>query len=244
MIDLYNGDCLEVMKQIQSKSVDCIVSDPPYGVNFKNNFYDDSTENVFKAVPEWFLEWHRILQDDSFLYLFVGVKTIHKWIQAGIDAGFTYKNIIASRSFNNGAIRSPSNFGFQFQPIVVFNKGNGRKMNSVDFIPTSESWAKDKRNKNPKEYTYDYPNWIKSEWAFANVKSGNQSFHPNEKNVDLIKFLIELSSNENEVILDPFMGSGTTGIACKNLNRNFIGIELDENYFEIAKKRIAETDND
>ncbi len=64
--------------------------------------------------------------------------------------------------------------------------------------------------------------------------------HPTEKPIELMKLYIENSSNENDTVLDPFMGSGSTGVACKNTNRNFIGIELDENYFNIAKKRIEE----
>ena len=186
MIELYNGDCLQEMKKLADNSIDCIITDPPYGVNFKNDFYDDSLENVLKCMPLWFEQWYRLLKDNSFLYLFVGVRTLHNWIQTGINCGFTYKNIIATRSFNNGSIRAPNNFGFQFQPIIIFSKGSGRKLNQVDFIPTSLAWYNDKRNSNPKPYTYDYPNWIKTDWAFASAKRANKSFHPNEKNVDLI----------------------------------------------------------
>lgn len=239
-INLYNGDCLEIMKTLSDNSVDCIITDPPYFVGFKNDFYDDSPELFEEKAPLWFAQWKRILKDNSFLFAFVGVKNLHKWISAGIDAGFTYKNIVATRSFNNGSIRAASNFGFQFQPVIVFSNGQGRKLNQVDFIPTSESWFKDKRNPNPKPYTYDYPNWIKTEWAFASAKRANKSFHPNEKNVDLIKFLIEVATNENEVVMDTFMGCGSTGIACKKCNRDFIGMELDETYFKLAKKRIDE----
>lgn len=235
---LFNEDCLEVMKLLPDKSVDCIITDPPYGVSFKNDFYNDKTDDILKIMPDWFAQWKRILKDNSFLFVFAGVRTLHNWIQTGINAGFTYKNIVATRSFNNGSIRAPSNFGFQFQPIIVFSNGQGRKLNQVDFIPTSASWFKDKRNPNPKPYTYDYPNWIKTEWAFASAKRANKSFHPNEKNVDLIKFLIEVATNENEVVMDTFMGCGSTGIACKKCNREFIGIELDKHYFDLAEKRI------
>lgn len=239
-VKLYNGDCTEIMKELPDKSVDCIVTDVPFGVNFKNDFYNDDKDYVFEHAPIWFSQWKRILKDNSFLFVFAGVRTLHKWISAGIEAGFTYKNIVATRSFNNGSIRAPSNFGFQFQPIIVFSNGQGRKLNQVDFIPTSASWFKDKRNPNPKPYTYDYPNWIKTEWAFASAKRANKSFHPNEKNVDLIKFLIEVATNENEVVMDTFMGCGSTGIACKKCNRDFIGIELDKHYFDLATKRIDE----
>lgn len=236
--NLYNDDCLKIMQQFKDNSIDCIITDPPYFVGFKNDFYDDTPELFEQKVPKWFFEWERILKDNSFLYVFVGVKNLHKWIMEGINAGLTYKNIIATRSFNNGSIRASSNFGFQFQPIIVFSKGSGRKLNEVNFIPTSDAWFNDKRNTNPKIYTYDYPNWIKTEWAFATAKRANKSFHPNEKNVDLIKFLIEVSTNKGDIVLDSFMGCGSTGIASKLCERNFIGIELDKYYFNLSKQRI------
>lgn len=237
-IQLYNGDCIDVMQQIPDKSIDGIISDPPYAVNFKNDFYNDDKDFVLSQMPLWYKEWYRVLKDNCYMFLFVGVKTLHNWIEEGIKAGFTYKNIIATRSFNNGAPTPKNNFGFQFQPVLLFSKGDGKAFNKVDFIPTSAEWLKDKRNKNPKPYTYAYPNWIKTEWAFASAKNSVKNNHPNEKNVELIKFFVELSTNENEIVLDSFMGCGTTGIACQKTKRDFIGIELDTNYFNIAKERI------
>lgn len=237
---LINGDCSEAMKEIENDLISLIVTDVPYGVSFKNEFYDDSEQYVFDNAPNWYREWHRILKDNSYLFVFAGVKTIHKWITIGIEEGFEFKNIIATRSFNNGSITPKNNFGFQFQPILLFSKGNGRKFNNVDFIPTSEEWFKDKRNKNPKPFTYSYPNWIKTEWAYASAKRAGNSLHPNEKNVDLIEFFIKIATNENDIVLDSFMGSGTTGVACKNTRRKFIGIELDKGYFELSCKRIEE----
>ena len=96
-ISLYQGDCLEVMKTLDDNSIDAIITDPPYGVNFKNDFYDDSIDSVMENMPKWFDEWYRLLKENSYLFLFVGVKTLHNWIQCGIDVGFTYKNIIATR---------------------------------------------------------------------------------------------------------------------------------------------------
>jgi site-specific DNA-methyltransferase (adenine-specific) len=235
---LLNGDCLKQMESLEAESVDCIITDPPYGVGFKNNFYDDSEEAVLRAIPNWYKEWHRVLKKDSYLFIFVGVKTIHHWINEGIAAGYTYKNIIAARSFNNGSINPKNNFGFQFQPVLVFSKGKGKAFNEYDFIPTSEAWLKDKRNKNPKPYTYQYPNFIKTEWGFATAKRASKALHPNEKNIDFIKFLIGIATNEGDVVLDSFAGCGSTGVACANTNREFIGMELDEKYFNIAKERI------
>ena len=237
---IFNQDCLEGMKTMADENFDLIVTDPPYAVNFKNNIYDDSFDTIINNIPEWFKQWYRLLKEDSYLFVFVGVKTLHIWIEEGLKAGFNYKNIIATRSFNNGSPTPKNNFGFQFQPIIVFSKGKGKPFNNIDFIPTSEEWFKDKRNKNPKPYTYSYPNWIKTEWAFATEKRATKNLHPNEKNVKILKFIIEIASNEGDYVLDSFSGSASTAVACIQTNRNFIGFELNEEYYKFGEKRIME----
>lgn len=230
-------------KELKNNSIDLIVTDPPYGVGFKTDLYDDSYEAVLANMPIWFNEWYRVLKEDCYLYLFVGVKTLHIWIEEGIKAGFTYKNIIATRSFNNGAMTPKNNFGFQFQPVLVFSKGKGKNFNDVDFVPTSEEWFNDKRNLDPKPFTYAYPNWIKSEWCFATAKRSTDNLHPNEKNVELIQFLIEISSNKEDVVLDNFLGCGSTALASVLSDRNFIGMELNKDLYDLAVKRIKRNIN-
>ena len=240
---LIRGDCFEVFKNSEfckDNSVDLILSDPPYGVNF-SKIQGDKKEDVVSWIPTFMQECYQVLKDNSYCVLFVGVKNIENWIIAGKDAGFEFKNIVATRAFNNGSCVPKNNFGFQFQPILVFSKGSGKTFNQVDFIPTSEGWFNDKRNKNPKPYTYAYPNWIKTEWAFATEKRASKNFHPTEKNVKLLKFFIELMTDEGSIIFDPFMGAGSTGLATiKAGNRYFKGIELDEKYYDIAFKRMKE----
>ena len=241
---LFNGECVSLMrKELKNNSIDLIVTDPPYGVGFKTDLYDDSYEAVLANMPIWFNEWYRVLKEDCYLYLFVGVKTLHIWIEEGIKAGFTYKNIIATRSFNNGAMTPKNNFGFQFQPVLVFSKGKGKNFNDVDFVPTSEEWFNDKRNLDPKPFTYAYPNWIKSEWCFATAKRSTDNLHPNEKNVELIQFLIEISSNKEDVVLDNFLGCGSTALASVLSDRNFIGMELNKDLYDLAVKRIKRNIN-
>lgn len=244
LIKLYNGDFVEQSsKNIKNNSIDVIITDPPFGVGFKNDFYDDSLEYIMRNIDNWYKEWFRVLKNNSFLFLFVGVKTLHIWIQKGIEAGFEYKNVLATRSFNNGAITPKNNFGFQFQPIIVFSKGKGKNFNKVDFIPTSEEWLNDTRNTNPKPYTYSYPNWIKTEWCFASAKRSDDNLHPNEKNVDLIQFLVEISTKKGEVVLDTFMGSCSTGVAAIEAERSFVGIELDTNYHKFSIERLKSRTN-
>lgn len=112
--------------------------------------------------------------------------------------------------------------------------------NQTKILKPTEQYRKDKRY-NAGEWLYRLPdNWY---WTVASVHNAKKKFHPTEKSVSCLENMIELSSNEGEVVLDPFMGSGSTGVACKGLGRNFIGIELDDKYFEIAKRRISEAQN-
>lgn len=240
---ILNKSFPEATKTLSDSTIDLIVTDPPYGVNFGQGSYNDSTDHVLNNINIWFDEMYRLLKPNGILYMFVGTLQIHKFIQAGIDSGFTYKNILAVRTFNNGAKRPKNNFGYQFQPVLFFSKGKARTLNKVDIIPTSTGWYNDKRNKNQNKFTYEYPNWFKTEWFFATAKRATKNFHPNEKNVDFIKFLINTSSDANDIILDPFMGSGSTGVAALETNRSFIGVELNPDYFNIAEMRLNESNN-
>ena len=236
--NIANEDCSVFHSKLLDNSIDCIITDPPYFVGFKNKIYDDSADLIHTKAPQWFKEWFRILKDNCYLYIFVGVKTMHLWIKYGIEAGFTYKNVIATRSFNNGSPTPKNSFGFQFQPILIFSKGKGKPYNDVNFFPTSKEWFKDKRNKNPKPYTYQYPNFIPTSISFATEKRSTKNLHPNEKNVKLIKFLIEISTNVNDIVLDSFAGSFSTAVACKQCNRIFYGCELDKDVYEKGLERI------
>jgi len=235
---LIHWDCLEEMKKLKDNSVDLIVTDPPYGVNFKIKW--DKKEDVLEMIPKFYNQINKLIKDWWHIFIFVWVKNIENWIIEW-KKYLQFNNIISTRSFNNWSKTPNNSFGYQFQPILHFSKWKWINFNKVDFIPTSQSRLKDKRNKNPKPYTYEYPNFISTNISFATEKRATKIFHPTEKSVKLISFLIWISSKEWETVLDPFMWSGSCGIACKNLNRDFIWIELDEKYFNIAEERILNT---
>lgn len=238
---LEHGDCSELMRTLESGCFDCIVTDPSYGVNFSNDFYDDSKDSVMTNMDGWYSEFYRLLKDDCYLFLFCGVKGIEEWILNGKKNGFTFKNVIATRAFNN-ARKVKNNFSFTFQPVLLFSKGEGKPFNTVDLFPTSEAWMKDKRNIKHEAYNYQYPNFIPSEIAYGTETYGSltnkEIYHPNAKNEKLIKFFIELATDKGDIVFDPFMGSCTTGAACVNCGRSFAGCEMDDKYFEMSLKRI------
>lgn len=233
MNKIFNNDCIKIMNKINDNTIDCIITDPPYGVGFKNDIYNDSKEYVFNIYKQWLKEMYRIMKEDSHIYIFIPTLEIDKWILSIKDVGFNFKNIITTKckSYNY----QKNNFKFDTQFIVFATKGKGRCFNKINIQKTSESWLKDKRNKNQKEYSYDY-NSLMYEYSTQLSKLK----HPNEKSVEFIKKIILLSTSENDIIIDPFMGSGSCIKACIETNRKYIGIELNKEIYENTKKQIGD----
>lgn len=240
MIDLRCGDCLEVIKQIPDGSVDCVITDPPYGIEYKafrsgrgNIINDDNLCWVDKFCKEI----SRVLKHGNHIYCFTDIEYSAEFIFGLRKNGFKIRNLL---TIPRGVKGNGGNRIFQQQfEFCIFatlgKKEDGRKFNKTKILKPSEVYLKDKRY-NPKEYLYRLPdNW---HWLKASEHNSKNILHPTQKSVECIETMLNISTNENDTILDPFMGSGTTGVACKHLNRNFIGIELDEHYFEIAKNRI------
>lgn len=226
MIDLKFGDCLELMKDIPDKSIDLVVTDCPYKIvqggcttgaygNKKgqlDNFENLKSGKLFDNNDIEFKDW---LPD---LYRILKDNT-HCYI------------MINARNIKELQLEAEK-VGFKFQNILVWKKNNATPnryyLNNCEFIlMLRKGKAKNINNMGTKN-VLEIPNII------------GKKKHPTEKPVELMKILIENSSNEKDVVIDPFMGVGATGIACKELNRNFIGIEIDEKYFEIAKNRIEQ----
>jgi len=236
-ITIYNSDCLDMFKNMGNNSVDLIITDPPYGVEFANNKeYDDSKETVFNQYELWLKEMHRVLKEESHIYIFIPTLEIDRWVSK-VKEIFKFNNLLAFQTHNTNRYLK-NNFGFDLQLVIYASKGKAKRLNKVDWIPTSESWLKDKRNKVKNPYTYKYPSFIK--YIKANEKNNafKKSFHGNIKNLELIKKFILLSSNENDLIIDPFLGSGTTAIAAKQTNRKFIGSEKNEKFFKLIIERL------
>lgn len=221
-IQLYKGDCLEVMKQIPDKSVDCVVMDPPYKI-LGNGF----------SCPAGRLKNRDIFQNDiqkmkdgfSFDLLFELKRVLKKWncyIYCNKDLLFDLvvwfkNNTTTNMDILVEHINNPTPFCNTYLndiDYILFVRESGVKINGT------------------------YHDKIKVRSKNTNKEDKKKYGHPTPKYVSLVEQYVRNSTNENDTILDPFMGSGTTGVACKRLNRNFIGIELDDKYFEIAKNRI------
>lgn len=203
-VQLHLGDCLEVMRSMPDKSVDAVITDPPYGIN------------ADKGVGGF------------------GASKTDKHYQAGWDV--TIPDI---DYFDNIARISPNLFIFGGQFFTKSVQPNGHwlvwdKVGDIKFKnPFGDCeliWTNVKRN-SVKKYTVIQQGFIAEE---------KERFHPTQKPVKLIRQIIEDYTHEGDTVLDPFMGSGTTGVACVQTGRNFIGIEIDPTYFAIAERRIRE----
>lgn len=239
-IKLYNDDCLNILPTIPDNSIDCIITDPPYKISVEGNkivrnikhykwkcrndiSFDfgewdrqwDTDEEYFIWVEKWFKQLARILKEKSWIYIFFDKLKI-----GFFDLYLAKKYGIKSRNIYTWV---------KTNPVPSFRKVNYNS--GTEFIWVGSKGDCKLKNFKQQKYMSNY-------FISSNSSNYKQTEHPTEKPVNLLKHLIEVNSNEGEIILDCFMGSGSTGVACKQLNRKFIGIEKEKKYFDIAKKRI------
>lgn len=234
-IDLRLGDCLEVMKTIEDNSIDAIITDPPYG----------TTACKWDSVIDFNLMWeqlNRIIKPNGAIVLFgsepfssalrmsniKNYKYDWKWDKV-IGSGFQvakYKPMMRSEDvciFGTGG-------RVNYYPIKIKRDKpiKGYAVNNSLSNPLANA------DKTVRTYTHKNPTNI---LEYRKVKG---TVHPTQKPLELMEYLIKTYTKDDEMVLDFTMGSGSTMVACVNTNRNGIGIEMDENYFNIAKKRVEE----
>ena len=239
MIKLYNGDCLVEMNKIEDKSVDLILCDLPYGST------QCSWDSIIPFDKLW-EQYNRVLKDTGIVVLFSsGLFTIDLINSNRKD--FKYK-LIWKKNVPTGMSSAKYRPMKYYEEICVFYKKKG----------TYNPQMKPREGVGKACYNYDHycgdsnhvsyekvkkrydPDWVQPSdiLEFNVVPNRNGKVHPTQKPIELLEWLIKTYSNENDLVLDNTMGSGSTGVACVNLNRNFIGIEMDETYFKISEQRI------
>ena len=207
---LLKGDCIELMKDMPDKSIDMILTDIPYGVVNRD---DNGLRNLNKEKADVFdLDMNKMLEE------FYRISRGQIIVFCGKEQ---FSDIYGFFANQKGTTRP-----------IIWHKSNPSPMNGqyvylsgVELAVWFKPKGREVFNAHCKNTVFKHPN-------------GSRKIHPTQKNVNLFEELIIDNTNENEIVFDPFMGSGTTGVACINTNRNFIGIELDEKYFKIAKARI------
>ena len=240
IVQLYNGDCLDVMDNIGDKSIDMILADLPYG----------TTSCKWDSIIDFDLLWEqyeRIIKNNGAIVLFGSQPFTSKLIISNIDL-FRYEIIWQKERPTNFMLGKKQIMKYHENILVFYKK-------QPTYNPILEKrLEKNKRNNIPRNITsevWDITDDDKyaertviggsKDWIYpisVQEFSMERGLHPTQKPTKLLEYLIKTYTNENEVVLDNVMGSGSTGVACANTNRNFIGIELDKEYFEIAKARI------
>ena len=235
-IELYFGDCLEEMKKIPDNSIDCIICDLPYGTT-------SCKWDVLIPFDKLWFEYNRIAKETAPILLF-GIEPFSSYIRMSNIKDFRYDLYWHKTLCSNFMMGKRQPF-FKVETISVFYKKSPTYnpiMRQGKPYEVKESHIAQKGMQ--QKYCFDKKSDIKNEGTrypdnlldFNSLGSGK--LHPTQKPLDLLEYLIKTYTNENDIVLDNCMGSGTTGEACINLGRNFIGIEKDKEYFEIAEKRL------
>jgi site-specific DNA-methyltransferase (adenine-specific) len=238
-IKFYNQNCLDVLKEIEDESVDLILTDPPYNLgNFmrdrqtnlkkmRENFFGDAGwddmefEEWTESMHAFFEQAHRVLKKKGAMIMFMSLLRVETMVKIASEHKFYYKT------------------------TGVWHKTNPMPRNmNLHFINSTEGWlyfvAKGRTGtfNNDGRALHDF---IETSVAPAGEKK--YGGHPTQKPEILFEHFVKVLTNQNDVVLDPFMGSGTAGVVSKKNNRNFIGIEINPEYFERAKSRLNDTKN-
>jgi site-specific DNA-methyltransferase (adenine-specific) len=233
MMNLIHGNCLELMKSIPDGSIDAIITDPPYG----------TTACKWDSVIPFDLMWeqlNRIIKPNGAIVLF-GSEPFSSALRMSNIKNYKY-DWIWEKQQGSGSLNCNKRPLKKTESIMVFNS---KIYNPQGLIESGRVKIKAKTeiygDSKPKyvEKNKNYP----VELLRFNTDAYGKKQHPTQKPLELMEYLIKTYTNEKETVLDFTMGSGTTGVAAKNLNRNFIGIEMDENYFNIATERINKTES-
>ena len=235
---LKQGDCLELMKDIEGKSVDMICCDLPYGTT------SCKWDTIIPFEPLW-EQYNRVIKDHGAIVLF-GSQPFTSALISGNLKGYKY-NWVWDKKIPSGMSYARYRPMQQSEDICIFTKSGEKTIYNPQMMKrdkpiksggTKHSESAPIANKDVNfKRIYEYKNPV-TLLSFDKIRKG--SVHPTQKPVPLLEYLIKTYSSENDIVLDNCMGSGSTGVACINTSRNFIGFELDEKYFKIAETRIQE----
>lgn len=242
------GDSLKILKLVKDKSVDLIFADPPYniGKDFGNNIDKWETKaSYLDWCKSWIIECMRILKDNGTMYFMTATQ-----FMPYLDVFASENYNVLSRivwSYDSSGVQPKKIFGSLYEPILMINKSdkNPYTFNSNDILIETKTGAKrgliDYRKNPPQPYnTTKIPGNV---WEFSRVRFKMDEYenHPTQKPEKLLERIIKTSSNEGDIVLDPFAGSFTTVAVADRLNRRGIGIELNPEYYKIGLRRLGLT---
>lgn len=224
MITLINDNFINVIPKLDNESVSLFLIDIPYNISRDNNFSSmkDRKNRVGIDFGEWDKEFNELSLDILIPKLKKGGSIL---IWSAFEQFDIIRNVFQELELKDKLIWEKSN------PMP--RNRDRRYVSNVElctwYVKKGEKWTFNRQKESYESCVLKYP---------SESGGGFTRYHPTQKNLEMIKYLVNIHSNINDVVVDCFLGGGTTGVACKLLGRNFIGVELDENYFEVSKKRI------
>ena len=201
------GDCLDVLPTLEAGSIDAVITDPPFGIDFKYASHDDDPTEYEQFMRRFVAEAQRLVNDGPvFVWqTMLNADKWHRWFPPGFRLFAACKGFVQYR---------PTPIQYSWDPVVFWGKSPVK----------------------PSVYNKDYHEQRLAPFG----KNRPKIPHPCPRPLEQVEYIVKLATNESDLILDPFMGSGTTGVACLNTGRRFIGIEKDPGYFAIAQERLAQ----
>lgn len=240
-IEIYNNDCLNAMQWIDDKSIDLILCDLPYGTT------NCKWDSIIPFEPLW-NEYKRIIKPNGAIVLFSSqpftsalISTNYKWFKY---EWIWIKNCATKFVHaHSQPMKKQENICVFYNQKPTYNPQGLIRVNKI--VKPSKSENKPDRfikQENKKEYIKEFTNYP-TDVLYFDIDNNKNRLHPTQKPVELLEYLIKTYSNENDVVLDNCLGSGSTGVAAINTNRKFIGIEKDEHYFNVSLERLNKTLN-
>ncbi len=271
MVELYCGDCLVEMNNIEDHSIDLILCDLPYGTTDRKGVENKGDNRVLgwdTVIPldKLWIQYRRVLKTNGTVVLTADQPFTSQLVMSNVDwfkyewiwkkkktTGFLHANarpmkqtedilVFSSLGASGGSVKANKNMRYNPQGLIekkVKKKNNPNRLGK--FLHQPEHMGAGNKLLHDTEYEQKYTNYPSEIIEFALDKN---VIHPTQKPVSLMKYLIKTYTNEGDIVLDNCMGSGTTGVACVNTNRQFIGIEMNKEYFQLASDRISNTSLD
>ncbi|MDW2925221.1 site-specific DNA-methyltransferase [Mesomycoplasma ovipneumoniae] len=229
------GNAIEELKKIESKSINLIVTDPPYNLNkdYGNNKDNLEFEEYLEFSRQWLAEAKRVLKDDGTIYIFMGMRYI-SYIYSILEKELNMHFNSWITWFYTQGIGKTKGFSPRHDDILMFTKHKSKFTFNLDDIRVPQKFYRsinNMRGSNPGNV-----------WQFSHMHycNKNRKKHPTQKPEALYERMILASSNENDTVLDPFVGSGTMLRVCQQTNRRGVGIEINEEYVQMCKERLEE----
>lgn len=251
---VYNMDAFELMDKLPDSFVQLILTDPPYGINYQNHFTQERLPPLlgdqgidYSAFAQ---QCYRVLQNNSHAYFFTRYDKYPFHYQCLVQAGFTIKNCLVIEKGQGGNCGDlQGSYANNCEWIIFCHKGR-RTFSKTRLMKNAKPMGKpcSRGGKPIQEYkTRFFCCWFGEQYPKSTCNSAwriKQGFkHPTMKNVECLEWLIQISSNPGDIVLDPFMGSGSTAIASVNTGRSFLGSEMDPSFCQLAQSRSVKVDS-